>query len=290
MGDVIEYLVDGTSGLSPGDVSGSAIIAGVCSLGTVGKGYLLGKDSDLEGLLGVGPLVDRLRDLFAAGGQNPIVIAVPTAGLSGGYISPPAHTGTGPDGAVTGTPAVNGDVVVEISTGGALGTAAYRLSTDGGETFADAVVTDSGGQISIGSTGATLTLAAGTHVAGDTYAFVVRTPIGPIELTGTGPDITIAGTVTAAAQISFKIVSGGGRNKATYQLSVDGGDSYGVERTVPVDGVISVDGTGVTITVPETILVTGDLYECELLPPVPSITSVMTALEQPLSLYDLEFV
>ena len=290
MGDVIEYLVDGTSGLSPGDVSGSANIIGVCSLGTVGKGYLLGKDSDLGGLLGVGPLVDRLRDLFATGGQNPIVIAVPCTGLTGGYISPVEHSGTGPDGEVSGAAAENADVVVTITTGGALGTAKYSLSTDGGETVAAAVATVSNGQIRIGSTGATLTLDAGTHVAGDTYVFAVRTPIGPVELTGTGPDITITGTVTAAAQIAFLVVSGGGLNDATYQLSVDGGDSYGVERTVPVDGVISVDGCGVTITVPGGTLVAGDLYECELLPPVPSITGVMTALEQPLSLYDVEFV
>ena len=88
MGDVLEYLVDGTSGLAPGGVEGAAIVVGVCSLGQVGKGYLLGKESDLAGLLGVGPLVDRLRDVFATGGQNPVVIAVPVEGLPGGYISP----------------------------------------------------------------------------------------------------------------------------------------------------------------------------------------------------------
>ncbi len=47
MGDVLEYLVDGTSGIVPGGVEGSALICGVCSLGEVGKGYLIGKSSDL---------------------------------------------------------------------------------------------------------------------------------------------------------------------------------------------------------------------------------------------------
>lgn len=291
MGDVLEYLVNGTSGLAPGGVEGTAIIVGVCSVGEAGKGYLLGKDSDLETMLGVGPLVDRLRDVFATGGQNPVVIAVPVAGLSGGYISPVQHTGTGPGGAVTGTPAENADVVVEITTGGALGTCEAKVSEDGGSTFEVAAAVAVNGQISIGTTGATITLEVGTHIVGDTYECAVRNAIGPVKKTGTGPDITIAGTVKAAAQIILGIASAGARNIATYQLSVDGGDSWGAIATVPVDGVIVAGSTGVSITVPENPdLVAGDMYECDLMPPVPSITAVMTALEQPLSLYDIEFV
>ncbi|WP_321495631.1 DUF2586 domain-containing protein [uncultured Desulfobacter sp.] len=290
MGDVIEYIVDGTSGLSPGDVSGSCIIAGVCSLGEAGKGYLLGASSDLEGLLGVGPLVDRLRDLFATAGQKPVVVAVPVAGSAGGYISNLEHTGEGPDSAVAGVPAGNADVVVKITTAGVLGTAAYSLSLDGAETFAEAETTAANGQISIGTTGATLTLGEGTQVVDDLYSFVVRTAIGPVEKTGTGPDITVTGTVKAAAEIMLGVVSGGGLNEATYQLSTDGGDAFDVERTVPVDGVITVGSTGVTITVPDETLVAGDIYECRLLPPVPSISGVMTAIEGPLELYDVEFV
>ena len=52
MGDVLEYLVDGVSGLSPGGVDGAAIVCGVCSLGTPGQAYLLGKSSDLSAPFG----------------------------------------------------------------------------------------------------------------------------------------------------------------------------------------------------------------------------------------------
>lgn len=290
MGDVLEYLIDGTSGLAPGGVEGTAIIAGVCSAGTVGKGYLLGKNSDLEGLLGVGPLTDRLRDVFATAGQNPVVIGVPVTGQSGAYISDLRHTGTGPSGSVTGVAGQNADVLVRISTGGALGTCEALVSEDDGDTFGSAAAVASSGQITIGSSGTTLTLDEGTHVAGDTYAFAVRMAIGPVELIGTGPDIALTGTVKCAAQVIFLVTSAGGRNEATYQLSVDGGDSYGVVSTVPVDGVIACAGTGVIITVPETDLVAGDTYTCNLLPPVPAITDVMTALTTPLDLYDVEFV
>ncbi len=291
MGDVLEYLVDGTSGLAPGGVEGMAIFAGVCSLGEIGKGYLLGKNSDLESLLGVGPLTDRLKDVFATAGQDPVVIAIPVAGLAGGYISNLKHTGTGPEGVVTGIPAENADVIVKVTTGGVLGTCEAQVSEDGGDNFGVAQVVAVDGQISIGTTGSTLILAAGTHIVDDTYSFAVRLAIGPVKKIGTGPDITITGTVKAAAQIVLGIASAGGRNDATYQLSVDGGDNFGPAYTVPVDGVIVAGSTGVVITVPDSLdLVAGDMYECELLPPVPTITAVMIALEQPLSIYDIEFI
>ncbi len=200
MGDVLEYLVDGTSGLAPGGVEGLCILAGICSAGTAGKAYLLGKSSDLTDKLGVGPLVDRLRDVFAEGGQSPVVIAVPVIG----------------------------------SVAGAIGT---------------------------------------------------------IAKSGTGPDVTAAGTVLAAAQVVLEIVSGGARNVGTYRLSVDGGDNYGIIKTIPADGAIAAGSTGVTITVPESSdMAAGDLYSFDITEPRASITDVMAAIEQPLSLYDVEFV
>ena len=291
MGDVLEYLIDGTSGLAPGGVEGSCIVAGVCSLGNVGKGYLLGKSSDLNALLGSGPLVDRLRDIFATGGQNPRVIAVPITGTPGGYIAGVEHTGTGPEGVATGVAAENADVVVEIVTGGELETAEAKVSTDGGSTFDPAAAVPANGQITIGATGVTVTLGAGIHISGDTYEFAVRNSIGPVEKTGAGgPEITLAGTVKAAAEVILQIISSGALNEATYQLSLDG-DSFGPVKTVPLDGIILAGDTGVTITVAGgTDLVAGVMFECRLLAPAPSITSVMTALEQPLSLYDVEFV
>ena len=171
MGDVLEYLIDGTSGLAPGGVEGACIATGVCSLGESGKGYLLGKSSDLESLLGVGPLVDRLRDIFATGGQNPVVIAVPVDGSPGGYITPVEHTGTGPEASTSGTPAGNADAIVKITLAGALGIATYDLSLDGGGTWEGDQTTPADGQIVIGTTGVTLTLETGDHVLDDVLLF-----------------------------------------------------------------------------------------------------------------------
>lgn len=290
MNDVFEFLIDGTSGLAPGGVEGACIVTGVCSLGEVGKGYLLGKSSNLVGLLGVGPLVDRLRDVFAAGGQSPVVIAVPVAGLSGGYVSPINHAGTGPEATISGVPTANATVQVVIVAGGAPGVATYKLSEDGGATFGIVDPVPGNGQIAIGTTGVTLVMAAGDLVADDTFDFLVRAPLGPITKIGAGPDITAAGTVTAAADVLLQIVTSGGRNVGTYQISLDGGDSWGGVRTIPVDGLIAVGSTGVTITFPAQDAVAGDTYGFSLLAPAPTVSGVLAALETPLSLYDVEFV
>ena len=125
--DVFEHIIDGVSGIAPGDVSGKALAVGVCSKGEVGKTYYLGKRSDLAKLLGTGPLVDRLQDVFAAAGQDATVLAVPVAGNPSGTITQVKHIGTGVSASVSGIPATNADVVVEIVNGGALGTATAKM-------------------------------------------------------------------------------------------------------------------------------------------------------------------
>lgn len=290
MRDVLEYLVDGTSGLAPGGVEGTCIVTGVCSLGIAGKGYLLGKSSDLTALLGVGPLVDKLRDIFATGGQAPVVIAVPVAGLPGAYVTPVVQVGEGPVGSTSGAVVGNAEAVVEIVAPGAPGVATCKVSLDGGTTFGAAAPVPENGQVAIGASGITLVLAAGDLVAADTYTFLIRAQIGPITLVGTGPNITAAGEPKAAADVQMRILQAGLRNVGTYQLTLDGGDNWGAEKTIPVDGEIAVGTTGVTITFPAQAAVAGDTYSFNILAPVPSISAVLDALEQPLSLYDIEFV
>ena len=50
-------------------------------------------------------------------------------------------TGGGPNVTLTGTPVTTGEYVVEITTGGAVGTAAFRWSKDGGVTWITGVAT-----------------------------------------------------------------------------------------------------------------------------------------------------
>lgn len=302
MGDVFEYLIEGLSGLAPGGVDGKALVVGACSLGRVGKGYLVGKQSDLKAILGTGPLVDSVRDMFAAGGQDLVVVAVPAQGQVGGYISPVVQTGEGAMARVLGYPAHNGDILLHVTVSGALNVAKYKLSLDGGKTFE--VETNASEQLAIGTgeraTGTTLLFASDAElVEGTTYAFSVRTSISPVRRIGDSSSpllgVEIAensptGGVLAGATLVVHIVMSGARNTGTYRLSVDGGDSYGNVRTIPLGGVLTVPDYGVNITFPEGTFIAGTTYTCQLLAPVPSIVDVMHALESPLSIYDVECV
>ncbi|SBW07300.1 BNR/Asp-box repeat protein [uncultured Desulfovibrio sp.] len=291
MGDVFTYLVDGTSGLAPGGVDGKALVTGVCSLGTPGKAYLLDKYSDIESMLGVGPLADRVKDMLATGGQSPVIVAVPVAGRPGGYISDPVCTGSKTGATVVGVPAQNASVVVKVTEAGPVGTAKVKVSLDGGQNYDAPEVSST--TLVLGETGVSLCFAAGATLDVDAeYRLTVRTAIGPVSRVGSAasPLLQVAGDVLAGAELMIQVVRAGGRNEGTYQLSTDGGDNYGKIRTIPVDGAVSAPEVGVAITFPEGEYAAGTTYECRLLPPVQTIVDVMEALEHPLSLYDVEFV
>lgn len=297
MGDVFEYLIDGTSGLAPGGVDGKALVAGVCSLGRVGKGYLIGKRTDLAATLGVGPLVDRVRDIIATAGQEAVLVAVPVRGQAAGYFSAPlvyGGSGAAPEMIVSGVPQRNADIVIRVATPGVIGTATVEISTDGGTTFGEAQT--SAEQMTIGSgedaTGATVLFAASAKLEeGSSYRFVARTAIGPVSRVGdaASPLIEVSGNVLAGVELVVQIVKGGARNAGTYRLSTDGGDNFGKVRTIPFNGTVTLD-EGPAVTFPEGGYVGGVTYACRILPPQPSIVDVMSALESPLALYDVEFV
>lgn len=313
MGDVLTSLVDGTSGLTPGGVDGKALVCGVCSRGEVGKAYLIGRRTNLESLLGVGPLVDRLRSMLTTGGQQPLIVAVPCRGQQAGYITAIAAKNTKIKPQAFGVPARNVNVVVKSATvsipdpedtsetPAMKTTPGLAYSTDGGKTFGEAV--PYAGQLVIGQgadeTGVTLVfpkLAADQDVEEDaSWSFAARSAIGDVEKNGdaASPLIKVeAGEygVLAAAELVLKIIKGGGRNQGTYQISLDGGDNFQRTRTIPVDGVVKIAECGLTLTFPEGDYVAGATYQCRVLPPSPSIVDVMEALEPPLALYDVEFV
>lgn len=293
MGDVLEFLVDGVSGLAPGGVEGSAIVVGVCSRGEVGKGYVLGKRSDLASLLGTGPLVDRVRDVLATAGQEPIIIAVPVQGYSGGYVSQPHIIQSQVKATTTGVAQINADIVVKVKTPGPLANAVLELSLDGGKQFTEKPAAEA---LPLGETGGILRFPPAAEFEEDAvFRVTTRVAIGPIKKFGLSDSPLISveeqqGGVLAGAQLVVQIARPGNLNEGTYQYSVDGGDNFTKTRTIPVDGKVSLPDYGIDIIFPAGKYFGGTEYTCDLLPPAPSIVDVITALQRPLSLYDVEFV
>lgn len=293
MGDVTEFIIDGTSGLAPSGVEGKCIVAGCCSQGQIGKGYLLGRRSDLTGLLGIGPLVDSLRDIFAAGGQEPFVIAVPVEGAAGGYVTDCRHSGSGPEAQSAGLAVKAAEVVATVTIGGANGEASLKISFDGGETFPEAAAVPENGEVIITGTGAKLIFQATEEkplVIDDIYSFKVVTPLSQHMQSGEGPTITAVGEPRAGGQLQVAIIKGGGLNTGTYQLSIDGGYNFGPTRTLPLDGEITVSDLGIALELGEGEYQAGTVYSWEVLPPVPTTAAVMKAVAATLEQYDVEFV
>ncbi len=300
MGDVLHYLIDGTSGIVSGGVDGKALVAGVCSKGKVGKAYLVGKRTNLADMLGTGPLVDRVRDMLVTGGQEPCLVAVPVQGQPGGYISPLSMTDAKVAATVSGYPAQNADIVIRVATGGPVadGSAMLEISADNGKTFAEAAPAAVQNPVSAGGkpTGATLVFDESAVLeTGATYTFAVRCPVGPVYRVGDAESPLVEVTEQATgvldgAELVVQIVKGGDRNKGTYRLSTDGGDNFDKTRTIPADGKADVSDFGVKLSFPAGDYAPGTTYVCRLLPPAPSIVDVLDALESPLSIYDVEFV
>ncbi|MBN2544584.1 MAG: hypothetical protein JXB50_02225 [Spirochaetes bacterium] len=177
-GDVNEIIVDGVSGISV-NASPAAIFVGTCSIGTIGKKYIIGKSSDLASLLGKGNLVDRIRDFFLKAPKNSVIIAIPSAKDVAGSIGTITLTGTGQATYVgSGTPACDADILIKIITGGALNVATCQYSIDGGDNWSEEETIPATGIVTIGDTGVIVTFTSAatpseSFVTGDIYSFSI---------------------------------------------------------------------------------------------------------------------
>lgn len=108
-------------------------------------------------------------------------------------------TGTGPAATnltQTSSPLDNYSVVVTITAGGALGTATFTVSLDGGNNTGAQIATSGGGLYTIPNTGVVLTF-AGTFVTADTYSFTTTTA------SASNTDLTNAFTATLGSAVQW---------------------------------------------------------------------------------------
>lgn len=85
---------------------------------------------------------------------------------------------------ITGTPTAAAEVVVRFDVGGTVGVAGifYSVSTDSGQTFGTPTALGTGSSIVV--LGVTLTLGAGTVVAGDLLSWAASSPSNPVQAFG----------------------------------------------------------------------------------------------------------
>jgi hypothetical protein len=122
--------------------------------------------------------------------------------------------------------------------------------------------------------------------------------VGEVTATKTGTgNIAVTGTPLDTYELSVEIVDSGAKNVATFQYSLDGGDTYSSKITVPTALTYGIPSTGLTLTfteaevTPENSFKAGDKYTCNTVAPQASVSSINAAIDALLnSNYLYEFI
>lgn len=146
-------------------------------------------------------------------------------------ISAVTQSGTGPLITLSGTPTITTTATVQITLGGARGTAKFAYTLDG-ETWVENITVPAGGTYLLSSTGVTVTFPAGTYVLAETYAFTT-TPatynLSDLSTTAWGvavdhenewPIIVLCGfsaSAAAAATIAAGVITLAAQMEAAYK-------------------------------------------------------------------------
>lgn len=117
-----------------------------------------------------GPAVETAAYILTHGG-GPIRFMKSAASVAAALSAVTESGPAGPDVTVTGTPNDFYDAKIEIVLGGALGTATFKYTLDGGQTYSATLTTPSGLTYVIPNTGITATFTAGTQVVGTIHSF-----------------------------------------------------------------------------------------------------------------------
>lgn len=120
------------------------------------------------------------------------------------------QTGTGPTVTVSGTPSGEFDFIIEVTTGGAVDTAQFKWSSDGGATYTTGVTVAA--TVALGATGITAAFTAGTYEVGTTYSWTSATSeaadfeLGDMHsFTTTAPHYTTADLALAVGQLRTQL-------------------------------------------------------------------------------------
>lgn len=167
-------LRDGGLGLSGVGADDLFCLVGSSSTGTAGTFYSY-QGTDVQTVfddLGEGPLPHQVAKHLLRSGGKPVLVYKSTAGTAGS-VSAVTQSGAGPLPTLTGTPNDYHNAIVEIVVGGAVGTATFVYSLDGGDTYSEEIATAATYLL---PSGVTVNFTAGTYVADETYSWTDTAP------------------------------------------------------------------------------------------------------------------
>lgn len=264
---------DGGLGISSAGAGSLFAKLGVSPLGVVNAvSSIADKGTLVKGFGNGGSMVEAAALAIDAGGQGPVkpsgLLLVPVNPSAYGTSSAVSHSGTG---TVVFTVGVKPATAFQIRCvlGGAVGTATWQTSVDGGVTWGAAWVS-AATVIIPGVPFTTLAFAAGVAVTGDLNAISTT---GTVTLTGTGVQTVThsASSIVDAYSGIVSIVTGGALGAGMFIISLDGGNTYSQPFLIPSSGVFVVaDGidqnkagnnsTGIVLTFASGTYVVGDQF------------------------------
>ncbi len=250
---------DGGLGSLLASAAGRLAVVGVAASGPFTP-QVFTSQGDLVATYTSGPLVDAAAYVLAWAGWVLVQRAANgTTGARGnvarsGLGAAAGGVTAGGGNTSTAVPTLGGTVtrawpvVIRVTAGGAnfaAGTARFQWSIDGALTWS-AAAAPAAGPIPLGDTGITLAWTDGTFV--NTDSWTGSSVPGAQRGTAT---LAVTGDPNDAYEARVQVLRDGtnlAAATATYRLSLDGGDTWGPETAMPVSGVVTPAGTGLTLT------------------------------------------
>ncbi len=174
------------------------LVMGAASSGTDNAVVTLTKQADVAAF-GEGPLPEFLaRQLLLGGGPiRAMKVEATIVGVSGSVVG----SGGGPTVSLAGEPYDTYDGVITIVAGGILGAGTFSYTLDAGATESGVLIIPAGGSFPIPNTNITVTFAAGTYVADETYTWSSTEP------RSNASDISSAFTALALLNVDYDYIT-----------------------------------------------------------------------------------
>jgi hypothetical protein len=280
--------VDGGLGIIPPGPGGAQGKIGVSLSGTPNTVYPVGNGNVAVATLGGGPLCEAVAAVCDVAGTT--IYAVPAAIVANGSITATfTHVGTGA-GVVSATLGPHAQVLIKCSTSGALGTAYFQFSVNGGAYGSPvASVTGTTWVYRVPGTFVVLTFSVGSYVSGNVYTLPTTGVISTSSPPG-GPDtIAAACSPVDAFQVLATITTAGARGTAQFTYSLDNG--YNVSAAITTAATYIIPGTGIVLAFTDAAYVLGDTYAGTAVPPATDNTAIGLAINAlTASAFSFEFV
>ena len=271
---------DGNLGVAVPGPGGAQAKIGVSLGGTELSPISLGNTTVVGNTLLGGPLCDAAAQLTDVAGVA--CIAVPCGIITAGAIkslagSAGAFTRIGTSvGVPTATVAPHQTILVKTSTGGALGTAAFQFSVNGGAYGTPVLSTVTSWSYRVPGTFCVIAFAATTYTANDVYTLNTD---GTKSVVGTNPasNLTPTSSPVDAYDVLLTITTAAsGRAAMQFTYSLDGG----AVTSSPISGAATyvIPGTGIVLAFTDAAYVANDTFEALCTPPATNSTQIGLAI------------